>query len=69
MKNTEIRAFSDQELQAEIKRLRQQLFEMRSQAVTERLEDPTLIIRAKRDIARVLTIVRERELEASRTEQ
>ncbi len=69
MKNSEIRALSDQEMRVELDRLHRQLFEMRSQAVTEKLEDPTLITRAKRDIARVLTIGRERELEASRNEQ
>ena len=38
------------------------LFDLRSQAVTEKLEDPTLITNARRDIARMLTVMNERRL-------
>ena len=40
------------------------MFDLHSQAVTEKLEDPTQITKAKRDIARLLTVARQRELSA-----
>ena len=60
MKSSEIRELSDEELQVEIKRAHQALFDIRSQSATEKLEDPSMITKAKRDIARMLTIATER---------
>ena len=68
MKTSEIRELSDEELQSELDRLRRRLFDVRSQAVTEKLEDPSLVTKAKRDVARILTVIRERELAAERNE-
>jgi len=62
MKITEIRELSGEELESELERLRKQLFGLRSQAVTEKLEDPSMITKAQRDIARILTVMKEREL-------
>ena len=64
MKIDEIRQLSDEELQAELERLRRHLFDIRAQAVTEKLEDPTMITKARRDIARILTVMRQRETRA-----
>ena len=61
MKISEIRELSDEELRLELDRLRQRLFDLRSQAVTEKLEDASILTGAKRDIARILTVMRERE--------
>ena len=55
MKMEEVRQMADEELQTEVDRLHRHLFDVRAQAVTEKLEDPTLITRARRDIARMLT--------------
>ena len=63
MKSAEVRQLSDEELQAELERLRRHVFDLRSQAVTEKLEDPSLLTRARRDIARILTVMRQRELD------
>ena len=60
MKITEIRELSDQELQSELDRLRQRLFDLRSQAVTEKLEDPSMLTGARHDIARIMTAMRQR---------
>ncbi|HUS92122.1 MAG TPA: 50S ribosomal protein L29 [Phycisphaerae bacterium] len=67
MKASEIHQLSDEELQTEHERLRRHLFDVRSQAVTEKLEDPSMLTKTKRDIARILTIMRQRELEAERS--
>lgn len=60
MKVSEIRQLSTEELHSELDRLRRHLFELRSQAVTEKLEDPAQLGKAKRDIARLFTVLRER---------
>ena len=68
MKVNEIRQLSDEELRMELDRVRRHLFDVRSQAVTEKLEDPSMLTKAKRDIARILTVVREREIQAERSQ-
>ena len=65
MKVGEIRQLSDEELQAELERLQRHLFDLRAQAVTEKLEDPSMLRKTKRDIARIMTVQRERELSAA----
>lgn len=62
MKINEVRELTDEELSAELARLRRHLFDLRSQSVTEKLEDPSMLVGTKRDIARILTVMREREL-------
>jgi len=60
MKISEIREMKTDELHVELDRLRRHLFDLRSQAVTEKLENPTLIKQTRKDIARVLTTLGER---------
>ena len=62
MKITDIRQLSDEELLSELERLRRHLFDLRSQAVTEKLEDPSMLAKTRRDIARILTVQRQRQL-------
>ncbi len=69
MKITEIRDLTDDELVMELARLRRHLFDLRSQAVTEKLADPSMLTAAKRDIARILTSQREREIASQRTDE
>ena len=69
MKITDIRALTDEELQSELQRLRRHLFDLRAQAVTEKLEDPTMVTKARRDVARILTVRREREQTAAGSSQ
>jgi len=66
MKISEIRELTDEELHNELERLRRHLFDVRSQAVTEKLEDPSMLTKTRRDIARILTVRRQRQLEATR---
>ncbi len=60
MKAEEFRAMNVQELHSQLADLRRRLFDLRAQAVTEKLEDPTQLGKTKRDIARILTVLRER---------
>ncbi|MBH06161.1 MAG: 50S ribosomal protein L29 [Phycisphaeraceae bacterium] len=62
MKASEVRDMKAEELPVEVTRLRQKLFELRSQAVTEKLENPMQLKEIRRDIARLLTERRRREL-------
>ena len=55
-----LRAMKIDELHAELERLRRHLFDLRAQGVTEKLEDPTQLGKARRGIARVLTVLQER---------
>jgi len=54
------RDMKTEELHMELDRLRRHLFDLRSQAVTEKLEDASRIGKAKKDIARVFTVMNER---------
>ncbi len=58
----QIRAMKVEELHNELERLRRHLFDLRSQAVTEKLEDPTQLGKTSRQIARILTVLRERNV-------
>lgn len=60
MKIADVRGLKGDELHTELERLRRHLFDLRSQAVTEKLEDSSQLGKAKRDIARVLTVMAER---------
>ena len=42
---------------------RKHLFTLRSQAVTEKLEDPSQLRKTRKEIARIMTVIRQRELE------
>jgi len=63
MKTTEYRGMSDEQLALSLKDLVKNLFHLRFQSATERLETPSEIRKAKREIARLKTIQRERELQ------
>lgn len=62
MKPKELRDMSQDELTAQLKSLKEQLFRLRFQLATARLENPMRLRQVKKDIARVHTIIREREL-------
>ena len=63
MKIDEIRQLSDEELASELDRLKRHLFDLRAQAVTEKLEDSSMLKKTRSDIARIKTIQRQRLLE------
>ena len=68
MKAAEVHKFNDEELVVEVDRLRRRLFELRGQAVTEKLENPRELGKLRKDIARLLTEQRTRELKAASSE-
>jgi large subunit ribosomal protein L29 len=62
----ELRDLNDVELSERHDELKEDLFNLRFQLATGQLDNPTLLKQARRDIARVLTVQRERELAAER---
>jgi len=64
MKNTEIREFNDTELADKLKNARAELFNLRFQLATGQLDNTGRIAIVKKDIARLHTEVRTRELRA-----
>ena len=60
MKATELRDRSDDELTKTLSDLEEQLFKLRFQKSTGQIEDPTKIREVRKDIARVMTVIKER---------
>jgi len=59
VKAKQLREMSRDELDSTLGDLQKRLFDMRSQAVTQKLENSKSIINTRRDIARIRTILRE----------
>ena len=62
MELNKMREMSEAELNAELLKMKKDLFNLRFQHVTGQLENPIKMRETKRDIARVKTIIREKEL-------
>lgn len=60
----QLRDMSSNELSVKLTSLKQELFKLRFQLATGQLDNPIKIQGVKKDIARVKTIIRERELKA-----
>lgn len=63
MELNKMREMTDIELTAELEKMKKELFNLRFQHVTGQLENPVKMREVKRNIARVKTIIREKELE------
>lgn len=60
MKAQQYREMSHDELENRLEELHRHLFDLRAQAVTEKLEDSKAITNVRRDIARIKTVMREK---------
>ena len=63
MKATELRKMSAEELEAKLKELKTELFNLRFQHAINQLDNPHKITEVKHDIARVMTVLREMKKE------
>ena len=61
-KASELRDMSDEQLELTLRETEESLFRLRFQAETERLDAPSELRKARREIARIKTIQRERQL-------
>ncbi len=66
-KPAELRDQTDEQLELLLKDVQNNLFRLRLQSETERLEAPSEIVKAKREVARIKTILRQREIERERS--
>ena len=64
MKAKEVRELSNEQLSAKLVELKKDLFNLRLQLAINQLDNPVKIQETKRDIARIQTMLRERELSA-----
>ena len=64
MKAKELHELTNDELNTKLGELKTELFNLRFRQVAEQLENPVSLRTCKRDIAKIKTILRERELKA-----
>ena len=62
MKTGEIREMTVDEIDARINQLQEELFRLRFRSATQELENPMLLRTLRKDVARLKTVLREREL-------
>lgn len=58
----EVRELTSEELQKKLKEQKAELFNLRFQHAINQLDNPTKIVETKREIARILTVIRENEI-------
>ncbi len=61
MKAKEIKEMSVSELEAKLKDLKSELFNLRFQHATKQLDNPMVIVSVKKDIARIKTVLRQKQ--------
>ena len=69
MKASQFNEMTSAELSQKLEQLKGEIFNLRFQLATNQLQNPMMIKQTKRDIARVQTILREREIKAASGEQ
>lgn len=60
-KAKQLREMSSEQLEFQMRETQQDLFKLRFQAATEKLDAPSSLRRLRREIARIKTVLRERE--------
>jgi large subunit ribosomal protein L29 len=68
-KMSELRELADEELEARLAETKAELFNLRFQHVTGQLDNYTRLAHVKRDVARMMTLLRQREIEAAEAAQ
>ena len=67
MKSTELRELSDQELSKKLEDTRAELFNLRFQMATSQLDNTARVTTVKRNIARIQTEIRARQIAAQKS--
>ena len=67
MRADEIRDMSDAEIEDKIAQNQEELFRLRFRSATQQLENPSLIRKLRRDVARMKTILTQREASSAVT--
>ena len=69
MKPAEIRELDDKQLQEKLKECRAELFSLRFQMATSQLDNTARVTNVKKDVARILTEIRAREIAAQKNQE
>lgn len=62
MKSKQVLEMTDKELQNKLNELKSELFFLRFKNATNQLTNPMVLVETRRDIARIKTVIRQREL-------
>ncbi len=68
MKSKQVLEMTDKELQDKLNELKAELFSLRFKNATNQLTNPMLLVETRRDIARVKTVIRQREIARAKNE-
>lgn len=66
VKAEQLRDLNNEELERKLSDLKEELFNLRFQLATGQLDNPMRVRQVRKDIARVMTVMRERELKIAR---
>ena len=69
MKPAEIRELDDKQLQEKLKECRAELFNLRFQMATSQLDNTARVTNVKKDVARIFTEIRAREIAAQKNQE
>ena len=68
MKSKQVLEMTDKELQTKLNELKSELFFLRFKNATNQLINPMVIVETRRDIARIKTVIRQREIARAKDE-
>lgn len=68
MKSKQVLEMTDKELQTKLNELKSELFFLRFKNATNQLTNPMVIVETRRDIARINTVIRQREIARAKDE-
>lgn len=68
MKINEIREKTTDELNAELREKKNELFNLRFQHAINQLDNPQKIVETKKTIAKIMTVLREKEIQAEKSD-
>ena len=68
MKSKQVLEMTDKELQTKLNELKWELFFLRFKNATNQLTNPMVIVETRRDIARIKTVIRQREIARAKDE-
>ncbi len=68
MKSKQVLEMTDKELQTKLNELKSELFFLRFKNATNQLTNPMVLVETRRDIARIKTVIRQREIARAKDE-
>ena len=68
MKSKQVLEMTDKELQTKLNELKSELFFLRFKNATNQLTNPMVIVESRRDVARIKTVIRQREIARAKDE-